>query len=75
MDEAIFRSQSAVDGAPGFRERSGETVTVVEEIREDDVEAASDEDVARLYRIRFSDGVETEAFGDELIADEVSEAS
>ncbi len=75
MDQAIFRSQSAVDGAPGFRERSGETVTIVAEIREDDAEVASDEQVARLFRIRFSDGVETEAFEDELITDEVSEAS
>lgn len=75
MDQAIFRSQSAVDGAPGFRERSGETVTIVAEIREDDAEVASDEQVARLFRIRFSDGVETEAFEDELVADEVSEAS
>lgn len=75
MDEAIFRSQSAVDGAPGFRERSGETVSVVAEIREDDPQVPSDDDVARLYRIRFSDGVETEAFEDELITDEVSEAS
>lgn len=75
MDQAIFRSQSAVDGAPGFRERSGETVKIVAEIREDDAEVASDEQVARLFRIRFSDGVETEAFEDELVADEVSEAS
>lgn len=75
MDQAIFRSQSAVDGAPGFRERSGETVTIVAEIREDDAEVASEEQVARLFRIRFSDGVETEAFEDELVADEVSEAS
>lgn len=74
MDEAIFRSQSAVDGAPGFRERSGETVTVIAEIREDDTEVTSDDEVARLYRIRFSDGVETEAFEDELIANQVSEA-
>ena len=74
MDEAIFRSQSVVDGAPGFRERSGETVTILAEVREDDTEVTSDDEVARLYRIRFSDGTETEAFDDELFVDEVSEA-
>lgn len=59
MDEAIFRAQTAVDGAPGFRE--------------DDPPVSSDDEVARLYRIRCSDGVATEAFEDELITDEVSE--
>ncbi len=75
MDEAIFRSQSVSDGAPGFRERSGEAVTILAEIREDDPEVATDDDVGRIYRIRFSDGTETEAFEDELVAEEVSEAS
>lgn len=75
MDEAIFRSQSVIDGAPGFRERTGETVTVLAEVAEDDPEVATDDEVARLYRIRFSDGTETEAFEDELVADEVFEAN
>lgn len=75
MDEAIFRSQSVSDGAPGFRERSGEAVTVLEEVREDDPEVAMDDNVGRIYRIRFSDGTETEAFEDELVAEEVSEVS
>lgn len=65
MDRATFRSQSNVDGAPGYRERSGESVTIVEEVREDDPDADA-EDVATIYRIRFEDGVETEAFADEL---------
>lgn len=65
MDRAIFRSQSNVDGAPGYRERSGLMVTIVEEVREDETEGP-DEDVATLYRVRFEDGVETEAFADEL---------
>jgi hypothetical protein len=75
MDQAIFRSQSLTDGAPGFRERSGETVTILTEVQEDDTAIASDDEVARLYRIRFDDGVETEAFEDELDVAEVSEAS
>lgn len=68
MTEAIFRSSSAVEGAPGYRERTGETVIIL-----DEVDAASDpdeaEDVAPLYRVRFPDGVETEAFEDELVVE------
>lgn len=41
MDQAIFRSQSAVDGAPGFRERSGETVAFEDELVADEVFEAS----------------------------------
>lgn len=62
----IFRSQSHTDGAPGYRERTGAPVEVIGEVGADvDPDAASD-DVATLYRIRFEDGVETEAFADEL---------
>jgi hypothetical protein len=61
-----FRSQSTTEGAPGYRERSGQPVTVIEEVGADADPDADSEEVAPLYRIRFEDGVETEAFADEL---------
>lgn len=66
VTEATFRSQSATDGPPGYRERSGQRVTVLGRVEADADVDADDEDVAPIYRIRFGDGVETEAFGDEL---------
>jgi hypothetical protein len=74
VTEATFRSSSAVDGAPGYRERTGETVTILGEVA---AEADPDktDDVAPLYRVRFPDGVETEAFEDELVVDETIDAS
>jgi hypothetical protein len=64
--QATFKSTSAVDGAPGYRERSGETVEIVEEVDADRDPDKAEEDVASLYRVRFEDGTETEAFEDEL---------
>ncbi|GGI08504.1 hypothetical protein [Egicoccus halophilus] len=69
MTQATFRSSAAVDGPPGYRERSGQLVTIVEEVRGDQDPDAGDDDVATLYRVRFEDGVETEAFEDELELD------
>ncbi|MTV24165.1 hypothetical protein FTX61_01825 [Nitriliruptoraceae bacterium ZYF776] len=66
MSQATFRSTSAVDGPPGYRERSGETVTVVAEVSADADPDRTEDDVAVIYRVRFEDGVETEAFEDEL---------
>jgi hypothetical protein len=66
MSDTIFRSSSATEGAPGYRERSGEPVTVVREVDTEVDPAAEEEDVAPLYVVRFEDGVETEAFADEL---------
>jgi hypothetical protein len=74
MTEAIFRSSSAVDGAPGYRERTGETVIVLGEV-EAEADPDKADDVAPLYRVRFPDGVETEAFEDELVVDETIDAS
>lgn len=73
MTEATFRSSSAVDGAPGYRERSGETVIILDEV-DADADPDKDDDVAVIYRIRFSDGVETEAFEDELIVEETADS-
>lgn len=66
MTRATFTSSSATDGAPGYRERSGQTVEIVEEIDQETDPDKEEADVAPLYRIRFEDGVETEAFDDEL---------
>jgi hypothetical protein len=79
----IFRSSSATEGAPGYRERDGQPVEIVREVDTDVDPAAEEEDVAPLYVVRFEDGVETEAFADELdpaptgevTADAVAEAS
>jgi hypothetical protein len=66
MTDTIFRSHSVTEGAPGYRERSGQPVTVVREVDVEVDPAAEEEDVSPLYVIRFEDGVETEAFADEL---------
>lgn len=69
MTQATFHPSAAVDGPPGYRERAGQTVTVLEEVpAEQDPDAGADE-VGRLFRVRFEDGVETEAFEDELELD------
>jgi hypothetical protein len=75
MSTTIFRSSSATEGAPGYRERSGEPVTVVREVTAEVDPAIEEEDVAPLYVVRFEDGVETEAFADELEPAPVAEAS
>lgn len=69
MTQATFRPSAAVDGPPGYRERTGQTVTVLDEVPADQDPDAGTDDVARLFRIRFEDGVETEAFEDELELD------
>ena len=66
MTHATFRSTAAVDGPPGYRERTGQLVTIVEPVAAEQDPDADDTEVATLYRVRFEDGVETEAFEDEL---------
>ncbi|MFA9431012.1 hypothetical protein [Egicoccus sp. AB-alg2] len=75
MTQATFRPSAAVDGPPGYRERSGQLVTIVEEVPAEHDPDAGDDDVATLYRVRFDDGVETEAFEDELDMTDDAEAS
>ena len=69
MSQATFRPSAAVDGPPGYRERAGQTVTVLGEVPAEQDPDAGTEDVAKLFRVRFDDGVETEAFEDELELD------
>lgn len=61
--EKTFQSTSAFDGYPGFRERSGERVTVVRALTEDEVDLS---EVGPMFHIRFADGTQTSAFEDEL---------
>lgn len=49
--------------------RSGQTVTVLRALTEDEADIA---DVGKMYRIRFEDGYETDAFADELMLSEIT---
>lgn len=54
------------DSFGGYTElssRDGSTCVVVRPLTEDEVDI---DDVGRMYRVRFSDGYETDAFADEL---------
>lgn len=57
-----FISTSATNGYPGWRERSGDLVTVVAAIEEPD----RDEDVEPMYLCIFVDKTRVDAFEDEL---------
>ena len=60
--ETKFRSSAMTLGAPGYPERSDQAVTVVRELTPDEVDA----EVGRMFRVRFADGIETDAFEEEL---------
>lgn len=62
MARMIYTPDGALPGHPGYAERSGEAVeaTPLDPARFDF------DDVGPMFRIRFSDGVETDAFSDEL---------
>jgi hypothetical protein len=59
----IFRSTASTLGHPGYPERSGQTVTIVRQLSDTEVD---EDEVGRMYRIRFADGVHADAFADEL---------
>ena len=59
---ATFRSSSSSEGAPGWKERSGQEVMIIYRL----TEAVVDEEVGAMYKIRFSDGTLADAFEDEL---------
>jgi hypothetical protein len=59
----IFHSSQQSPGEPGHPERSGQTVTIIREYNADEIDR---EEVGPMFRIRFEDGVETDAFYDEL---------
>lgn len=60
MKKAIFDTHG---GDSTWNERSGEVVEILRELTEEEADIG---DVGMMYRIRFSDGTETDAFEDEL---------
>ena len=58
MKTAVFTSSDVV-----FARHDGETVRVLQELTADE---ASDPTGGQMYRIRFQDGTEAEAYADEL---------
>jgi hypothetical protein len=59
----VFQSTQQSPGAPGYPERSGQTVKIVKEYGDDEIDRA---EVGPMFRIQFEDGLETDAFADEL---------
>lgn len=58
----VFTSSSNTPGYPAFAERSGQ----VAEATPLDPATYDEQCVGQMFRIRFSDGIETDAFDDEL---------
>lgn len=60
----VFCSSSQIIGEPGYPERSGQSVTILRPLTDDEIDR---DEVGDMFRIRFADGVETDVFYDELI--------
>lgn len=58
-----FMTTSSSDGPPGYHERKGEPITVLFQINKD----VDEEEVGKIYRVLFDDGVFTDAFEDEVV--------
>ena len=56
-------------GDSGLNSRTGQKVVVLRELTEQEADIA---DVGKMFRIRFEDGYETDAFADELTLDEIT---
>lgn len=65
MKVAIFQSSSMTDGAPGYPERSGQTVNIIRPLTDGEYDK---EESDPMFVVQFSDGTETHAFDFELIA-------
>jgi len=52
---------SVLDGPPGYHERKGAPILVLYKIDE------ADEEVGKIYRVMFDDGITTTAFEDEVV--------
>lgn len=59
----VFVSTGSQDGFPVEVAHSGQTATIVRQLTENEVDVP---EVGWMYRIRFADGVEVDAFEDEL---------
>lgn len=62
----IFTSTQQALGEPGYPERSGQTVEVLEPLHMGDDNDDVDWESGPMFRIRFADGVETCAWDGEL---------
>lgn len=60
MTAAVFDTHG---GDSTWNDRSGERVEVLRPLTEDEADL---DDVGPMFKIRFADGVETDAFADEL---------
>lgn len=56
-------------GDSELNSRTGQKVVVLRELTEQEADIA---DVGKMFRIRFEDGYETDAFADELTLDEIT---
>jgi hypothetical protein len=63
METYVFQSSSLTEGYPGYPERTGDSIEVLSTFVSD----AEDDNGETMHRIRFSDGVETDAFTFEVI--------
>ena len=61
MFKAIFNSHGADSS---LRDRDGDVVDVISLVDEKEYDK---DDVGEMYRVRFEDGVEIDAFDDELL--------
>lgn len=59
-----FKSTQQDPGFPGYPERSGQEVQILRCLTDDEIDIG---EVGPMYRIRFSDGLETDVFEDELL--------
>ena len=57
----IFKSTSRTNGYPGFKERSGEEIDIVFMVEQ------GENGLESIFRVRFNDGVETDAFSGEIV--------
>lgn len=68
MKSAVYQSRSTVAGAPAYAERSGQVVQIIRPLS-----ARTGPVDNRMYRIRFADGQEADAFSSELVRATTSE--
>ena len=60
---ATFASSQESPGSPGYPERNGQTVTVIRALTDKEADL---EEVGPMFKIKFADGIVTDAFADEL---------
>lgn len=61
MRTMYFNSTSMICGYPGYPERSGQKVEIIDQLHGTD-----EREVGAMFRVRFADGAETDVFEEEL---------